>query len=135
MKIKYWGAEYEKGLLLTADLFDKEGTPVLQGISMQETAVDSAIYITDNINTALPPGVYVTRIIDNEGNFIGHDEILYNGLREVTLLELKFMSETELMQLRDALGLDGDKMVARGGQLQNKSEAPYNEMVNTTRRS
>jgi hypothetical protein len=133
MKIKYWGTEYEKGLTLTASLFDKEGDPIVQGIPMQETAVDSAIYKTDTINTVLSPGVYVTRIIDNEGSFIGHEEILYNGFREVTLLELKFMSETELMQLRDALGLDGDKMVARGGQLQNKSEAPYNTIINNVK--
>ena len=131
MKIKYWGAEYERGLILTADLFDTEGNRVLAGLPMEETGVDTAIYKTQNITTILAPGVYVTRIIDADGNFIGHDELIFNGIREVTLLELKFMSEKELMQLRDALGIDGNKMVARDGQLQKKSEFPYNKIIDS----
>lgn len=37
----------------------------------------------------------------------------------------------EKKQIRDALGVDGDKAVAKGGQLQQKSEYPNNSTVNT----
>ena len=37
----------------------------------------------------------------------------------------------ERKQIRDALGVDGDKSVAKGGQLQEKSEYPNNSTVNT----
>lgn len=133
MKIKYWGAEYETGQTLTADLFDTEGTPVVTGLAMTETGTNTAIYKTEAITTLLSPGIYVARIIDDEGFFLGHNEIIFNGLKEVTLMELKFLTETELMQLRDALGIDGDKMVARSGQLQKKSEYPTNELVDSTK--
>lgn len=37
----------------------------------------------------------------------------------------------EKKQMRDALGIDGDKRVARDGQLQEKSEQPNNDIINT----
>jgi len=37
----------------------------------------------------------------------------------------------ERKQLRDALGIDGDKTIAKGGQLQKKSEYPYNSTIDT----
>jgi len=37
----------------------------------------------------------------------------------------------EKKQIRDALGIDGDKRVARGGQLQKKGEAPFNSTIDT----
>jgi hypothetical protein len=133
MKIKYFGFEYEKGLTLTASIFDKEGNPIQQNIAMIETGVDTCIYKTDNVlsTLSLSAGIYVTRIQNEEGEFLGYDEVIFNGVREITLLELKFMSELELKQLRDALGIDGDKMVARDGQLQKKSEYPYNSTIDT----
>jgi hypothetical protein len=133
MKIKYFGFEYEKGLILNASIFDKEGNPIQQNITMIETGVDTCIYKTDNVlsTLSLSAGIYVIRIQNEEGEFLGYDEIIFNGVREITLLELKFMSELELRQLRDALGIDGDKMVARDGQLQKKSEYPYNTVVDT----
>lgn len=39
--------------------------------------------------------------------------------------------EVEKNQIRDALGIDGNKAVARGGQLQEKSEYPNNSTINT----
>ena len=39
--------------------------------------------------------------------------------------------EAEKKQIRDALGIDGDKAVAKGGQLQEKSEYPNNSTINT----
>ena len=38
----------------------------------------------------------------------------------------------ERKQIRDAVGIDGDKKVARGGQLQKKSEYPNNDAVDST---
>lgn len=135
MKIKYFGAAYEKGLSLTASLFTLEGVPVHQGFPMTETGVETAIYITSNIFSVIDPinpGIYVIRIEDSEGEFLGYDEVIFNGMKEVTLLDMKFMTEKELMQLRDAIGIDGDKMVARNGQLQKKSEYPYNNVIDTS---
>lgn len=40
-------------------------------------------------------------------------------------------TDIEKKQIRDALGVDGDKAVSRGGQLQEKSEYPYNSTINT----
>jgi hypothetical protein len=134
MKIKYFGTANEKGLTLTASLFTSEGDVVHQGFSLVETGVNTAIYKTDNIFDTIEPisaGIYVARIEDSSGVFRGFQEIIFNGVREITLLELKFLTEKELMQLRDALGLDGDKRVAKGGQLQKKSEAPYNNTIDT----
>lgn len=135
MKLKYWGLDWQKGLSLTADLYDNEGIPIYKGFPMSETVNnDSAIYRTENIFDTIPligAGIYVVRIITESGEFIGHQEIIFNGIREVTLLELKFMSEKELMQLRDALGIDGDKMIAKDGQLQKKSEYPYNNTIDS----
>lgn len=39
--------------------------------------------------------------------------------------------EAEKKQIRDALGVDGEKKVATGGQLQEKSEYPFNSTINT----
>jgi len=39
--------------------------------------------------------------------------------------------EAEKKQIRDALGVDGNKRVAKGGQLQEKSEYPNNSTINT----
>lgn len=135
MKIKYFGTAYEKGLTLTVSLFDSDGTPVYEGFPMTETGTDTAIYRTDNIFETIPSlsaGIYITRVQDSSGNFLSYGELIFNGLKEITLMELKFLNEKELMQLRDALGIDGDKMVAREGQLQKKSEYPYNEVIDST---
>lgn len=134
MKLKYYGTSYENGLTLNIDLFNSKGVPVIENIPLTETVISSSVYISGNIldGIALAPGVYVTRVKDATGVFLGFDELIFNGVREITLLELKFMSELELRQLRDALGIDGDKMVARDGQLQKKSESPYNTIIDTT---
>lgn len=135
MKIKFWGKEYQKGLNLTANLYNTEGDLVHQGFVMTETVLgESAIYKTANIFDTISPisaGIYVVRIVEDNNLFIAHEEIIFNGVRDITLLELKFMSEKELKQLRDALGIDGDKSVARDGQLQKKSEYPYNSTIDT----
>lgn len=39
--------------------------------------------------------------------------------------------DNEKKQIRDALGIDGDKHIATGGQLQKKSEYPYNLTIDT----
>lgn len=135
MKIKYYGTSNEKGLNLTVSVFDKEGVPVFEKFPMVETGTNTAIYKTENVFNRISfmnPGVYISRIEDSEGHFLGYDEIIFNGVREVSLLDLKFMTQGELMQLRDALGIDGDKMVARDGQLQKKSEYPYNNLIDST---
>lgn len=136
MKLKYWGTAYEKGLTLTADLFDLEGAVIYTGFAMTETAIDSAIYKTINVLDTLgtlDAGIYVVRIIDSvSGDFIGHQELIFNGVEEITLFQLRFLTDIELMQLRDALGIDGDKILAKGGQLQKKSESPYNDIIDTT---
>lgn len=134
MKIKYYGTSDEKGLNLSVSLFDREGIPVFQNFPMTETGTNTAIYKTENVFNTIPPinaGVYVSRVEDSNGNFLGYDEIIFNGARIITLLDLKFFTEKELMQLRDALGIDGDKMVARRGQLQKKSEYPDNTIIDT----
>ena len=134
MKIKYFGTSWEKGLTLTASLFNNEGAVIHQGFPMIETGVDTAIYTTQDIFDTISrmmPGIYVTRIESLQGEFLGYDEVIFNGIREITLLDIKFMTEQELMQLRDALGIDGNKMVAAGGQLQKKSEAPHNNIIDT----
>jgi hypothetical protein len=138
MKLKYWGAEYEKGLTLTADLYTTEGEPIHTGFTMTETVIDSsAIYATDNIFdtiSVMKAGIYVIRIVDAiSGCFLGHRELIFNGAKEISLLEIKFMTQPELMQLRDALGIDGDKLIAKDGQLQKKSEGPYNNIVDTNK--
>lgn len=138
MKLKYWGKAWQKGLTLTADLYKSDGTPVYTGFPMTETVEgESAIYSTANVFNTIPmlsAGIYVCRIIDSsDGEFVGHSEIIFNGAREITLLELKFFTDKELMQLRDALGLDGNKLIAKGGQLQKKSEAPHNNIVDTNK--
>lgn len=136
MKIKYFGLEDEKGLELTVSIFDREGVPVEEAIPMTETGENTCIYKTDNVlllTGNLNAGIYVTRVQNSDGAFLGYDEIIFNGVKEITLLELKFMTTQELMQLRDALGIDGNKMVARNGQLQKKSEYPANKIVDTTK--
>lgn len=139
MKIKYFGTAYEKGLTLTLSIFDKEGQEVGTGHTMTETGVDSAIYRTENVideNAILPKGVYVGRIEDTiSGTFLGFNTFIWNGVKEVTLetLDKNTWTEQEMMQIRDAFGIDGDKMVAREGQLQKKSEAPYNSIIDTTK--
>jgi hypothetical protein len=40
-------------------------------------------------------------------------------------------SLSEKKQIRDSLGIDGDKQIAKGGQLQEKSESPFNSTINT----
>lgn len=136
MKLKFWGKEWQKGLTLTADLYSTEGDLLHADFPMTETVVgSSAIYRTANIFNTIDPlkaGIYVVRVKNSsDSTFVAHYELIFNGAREITLLELKFLTNKELMQLRDALGLDGDKMVARDGQLQKKSEAPYNNTVDT----
>lgn len=135
MNIKYWGKEWEKGLSLTADLFDNEGNLVHSGFILTETvAGSSAIYRSASIFDTLAPlstGMYVVRIQDSQGRFLDCRELAFNGVKEVTPLEFKFWSEENQMEFRDALGLTGAKKVATGGQLQKKSEAPHNEIVDT----
>jgi hypothetical protein len=134
MTIKYFGTSYEKGLNLKVNIFDSDGSIVVPDLSMTETGTNTAVYKTDNYVGALDPGLYVARVENvTDGTYLGFEDIIFNGMRQVTLLELKFLTEVELMQLRDAVGIDGDKMVARGGQLQNKSEAPYNDLVNSVK--
>jgi|AntDeeMinimDraft_6_1070357.scaffolds.fasta_scaffold11784_2 hypothetical protein len=138
MKIKYWGYTHEKGREFKADIFDREGEPVISNISLTETVVDtSAIYISEDLldtNNSLEAGIYVERVveIDNgEEIIVSHREMLFDGLKELSLLDVSLLSENETMQLRDSLGIDGDKMVARNGQLQKKSEYPYNSTIDT----
>jgi len=133
MKLKYYGTSYENGLTLKIDMFNSEGIPAIQDIVLTETVLNSCVYISEDIlqGVTLKVGVYVSRVKDSKGVFLGFDEIIFNGVREITLLELKFMTELELMQLRDALGIDGDKAVASRGQLQKKSEEPYNKWQDT----
>jgi hypothetical protein len=135
MKIKYFGTAEETGLVLTASLFNNEGDVVYQGFYMTETGTGTSIYKTGDIFATIDPipaGIYIARIKDVVNNvFLGYDEIIFNGVKEVTLLDIKFMTDRELMQLRDALGIDGNKFIARGGQLQKKSEAPYNNIIDT----
>lgn len=139
MKIKYFGTAYEKGLTLTLSIFDKEGQEVGTGHTMTETGVNSSIYKTEDIRdpaNPLPKGLYVSRIQDTvAGAFLGYNNFIWDGVKEVTLetLDKNAWSEEEMMQLRDALGIDGDKAVASGGQLQTKSESPHNEYVNTNK--
>lgn len=139
MKIKYFGTSWEKGLTLVTKLFDHEGSQVGSDHAMTETGVDSAIYRTENVideNAILPKGVYVGRIEDTiSGTFLGFNTFIWNGVKEVTLetLDKNTWTEQEMMQIRDAFGIDGDKMVAREGQLQKKSEAPYNSIIDTTK--
>lgn len=134
MKIKYFGTEDDIGLTLTASLFNNEGYPLYQGFTMQETGNNTAIYISEDIFTKinfLPPGVYVTRVQNDKGEFLGYDEIIYDGSKQISLLDIQFMTDREKMQLRDALGIDGPKTIAKNGQLQKKSEYPYNSTVDT----
>lgn len=138
MKIKYFGTSWEKGLALTTKVFDYEGIEVGIGHTMTETGVDSAIYKTENIideNDILVKGLYVARIQDTiAGTFLGYNTFIWDGVKEVTLatLDTNTWTEEEMMQIRDAVGIDGDKSVASGGQLQKKSESPYNQTIDTT---
>lgn len=134
MKIKYFGTEYEVGLTLISSIFNSEGYPLYQGFPMIETGNDTAIYISEDIFnyiTFLPPGVYITRVQNSKGEFLGYEEVIYDGEKQITLLDIQFMTDREKMQLRDALGIDGAKTVAKEGQLQKKSEYPYNSTIDT----
>jgi hypothetical protein len=138
MIIKYFGTSWETGLTLTTKIFDYNGQEVGTGHALTETGVDTAIYKTESIideNNILPKGVYVARVQDDtSGNFLGYDTFIWDGIKEVTLatLDTNTWTEQEMMQIRDALGIDGNKSVATGGQLQYKSEEPQNSVVNTT---
>lgn len=135
MKLKYWGKAYETGLTLTADLFDNEMNLIHSGFSMSE--LNTSNYATTNIFTVISPisaGIYVMRIKDSvTGDYLGHEEFVFNGTKVLNLLDIQFLTDKEKMQLRDALGLDGDKVLAKGGQLQMKGEGPYNATVNTNK--
>jgi hypothetical protein len=137
MIIKYFGTSWETGMTLTTKIFDYNGQEVGTGHAMTETGVDTAIYKTDSIvdeNNMLPKGVYVARTQDDiDGTFLGYGTFIWDGIKEVTLetLDTNTWTDQEMMQIRDALGIDGNKAVATGGQLQYKSEEPSNELVNT----
>lgn len=133
MVIKYFSTSSEVGLTLTVNLYSNQGSLIYSGLPMTE--VSDGVYSTGNIfevNPVLPLGRYVVRII-NEGEFLGHGTIYWDGVTEIdpNTIDAKLWSEREKMQIRDAQGIDGDKMVARNGQLQKKSEYPYNETIDT----
>lgn len=137
MKIKYSGQIGEEGLSMEGHIVD-EGA-VLFTLPLIETTVGSAFYVSavfPQIGQSLSRGLYVVRVKDNDNNiYRGQDKLIWDGVKEISLLDLDNSSFTveEVMQIRDALGIDGDKMVAREGQLQKKSEAPYNEIIDTTK--
>ena len=129
MTIKYYNTAHETGLTLKANLYNSQGVIVQANIPLSEV---NGVFISGEIQ---PPsvGVYVVRIIDSQGNFLGHGEIAWDGIREIDLntVNQKLWTEVEKMQIRDAQGIDGDKMVARNGQLQKKSEYPYNKTIDS----
>jgi hypothetical protein len=138
MKIKYFGTSWETGMTLTAKIYDYDGQEVGTGHSMTETAPNTGIYATGNIidqNDPLSKGLYVSIIEDASGIRRGYNEFIWDGIKEVTLdtLDNNTWTPEEMRQIRDALGVDGDKSVATDGQLQKKSEEPYNNIVDTNK--
>lgn len=92
---------------------------------VQCTISGGNLVATDDMGADLNPvfpseKVQVIRTLSSSGTLL-FQEYLVN----------QAMSPAEKDQWRDALGVDGDKSVARGGQLQKKSEAPYNNTIDT----
>lgn len=135
MKIKYFGTSWEIGLTLSVTIYNKDGIAVGVPYSLTETAIDSGIYISEEINNLdgnLPKGVYTSIVKDIENIRRGFDEFIWDGSKEATLTDIKLWTAQEQAEIRDALGITGDKSVANGGQLQKKSELPYNGIIDTT---
>lgn len=137
MKIRYSGQIGEEGLSMDGQIVEEGG--VLFTLPLTETSLNSAFYISADfpgIGESLNRGLYVVRVKDNTNNiYRGQGNLIWDGVKEISILDLDNSSFTreEIMQIRDALGIDGDKMVAREGQLQKKSEYPYNEIIDTTK--
>ncbi len=135
MEIKYFGKDNEGELALVVDLFDNDVNPIISGLTMTQIA-GTTFYKTASIFLSIPSlakGTYVVIIRETTGKSRGHFEFDWNGTNVVNKNEIndKLFSHGEKRQLRDAIGIDGDKSIATGGQLQKKSESPYNNSVDT----
>lgn len=136
MKIKYFGTSWEIGLTLSATIYNRNGVMIGTSHPLTETALESGIYISDEINNSIgimPRGIYVSVVTNVDGERMGFDEFAWDGANDINkeTIDAKLWNELEKMQVRDALGVDGDKVVASEGQLQKKSEYPHNSTIDT----
>lgn len=138
-KIIFYGFEFHSGEDFKLDIHDSEGERLYSDINMEPLEQGGTIYSYDlyTLPQVLPLGVYTVRI-HYDDVVVTHKQLIWDGLKEITLADLTGdasglgLSEDNIKELRDALGLSGAKKLAKGGQLQKKSEYPYNNTVDST---
>lgn len=141
LKVVYPGTQGDTGLTLTASLLDIEGTTIQENIPLVEVGTTS-LFVSNDLQevgepfeNGLAKGDYIVRILGESSEQRGLGHFSWDGKKQITNVTIddKLWTEIEKMQIRDAQGIDGDKRVARDGQLQKKSEEPNNDIIDTNK--
>ena len=137
--LKYAGTQGDVGLILTATLINDQAQITASNIPLTEIGT-SGLFISNNLlevgetfENGLNKGTYLIRVIGESNEQRGVGVLEWDGTEEITSNDIKdrLWEEIEKKEIRDALGVSGDKAVASGGQLQKKSEEPYNKWQDT----